>query len=69
MVQAVEQAVRTGVVVVVSAGNLGFNKRTRQAGYAGITSPGNAPWVLTVGASSHQGTARRGDDRVGDFRV
>ena len=24
----------------------------------GITSPGNAPWVLTVGASSHQGTAR-----------
>ena len=25
--------------------------------YGGITAPGNAPWVLTVGASSHNGTA------------
>ncbi len=24
--------------------------------YGGITAPGNAPWVLTVGASSHEGT-------------
>ncbi|MGH9202919.1 MAG: S8 family serine peptidase, partial [Vicinamibacterales bacterium] len=28
---------------------------------------GNAPWVLTVGASSHQGTRHRGDDTIGDF--
>src|SRR6185503_1019162 len=25
------------------------------------------PWVLTVGAASHQGTAPRGDDRVAGF--
>ena len=35
--------------------------------YGGITAPGNAPWVLTVGASSHQGTARRSDDAVAPF--
>jgi hypothetical protein len=35
--------------------------------YGGITSPGNARWVLTVGASSHQGTFRRSDDTVADF--
>ena len=27
--------------------------------YGGITAPGNAPWVLTVGASSHEGTRDR----------
>ncbi len=32
-----------------------------------ITSPGNAPWVLTVGASSHNGTARRSDDSIAPF--
>ena len=30
--------------------------------WGGITCPGNAPWVLTVGAESHAGTARRSDD-------
>jgi subtilisin family serine protease len=35
--------------------------------YAGITSPGNAPWVLTVGASSHMGTTARGDDTIAAF--
>jgi hypothetical protein len=32
-----------------------------------MTAPGNAPWVLTVGASSHEGTAQRADDSVALF--
>jgi hypothetical protein len=32
-----------------------------------VTAPGNAPWVLTVGASSHMGTVTRGDDRIAAF--
>ena len=43
LVQAVEAAVRAGLVVVVSAGNIGTNPDTSEVGYAGITSPGNAP--------------------------
>src|SRR4029450_10463246 len=35
--------------------------------YAGITAPGNAPWVLTVGASSHMGTVDRADDTIAAF--
>ena len=41
LVQAVETAVRAGITVVVSAGNVGKNPLTGQVGYAGITSPGN----------------------------
>ena len=37
--------------------------------YGGITAPGNAPWVLTVGASSHMGTAARADDTIAPFRL
>jgi len=33
----------------------------------GITSPGNAPWVLTVGASDHRGTVSRHDDTIATF--
>jgi subtilisin family serine protease len=32
-----------------------------------ITSPGNAPWVLTVGATDDQGTALRTDDTLASF--
>ena len=51
LVQAVERAVAAGIVVVVSAGNRGVNAETGQVGYAGITSPGNAPSALTVGSA------------------
>jgi serine protease AprX len=47
LVQAVEAAVRAGIVVVVSAGNVGRNVVTG-AGYAGILSA--APSAITVGA-------------------
>jgi serine protease AprX len=63
---AARRAAQAGIVVVAAAGNLGLDAQGR-AQSGGITSPGNAPWVLTVGASSHQGTARRNDDIVGNF--
>lgn len=62
LVQAVEAAVRAGIVVVASAGNFGINPATGQPGYAGVTSPGNAPSALTVGAFEDKGTAGRSDD-------
>jgi serine protease AprX len=63
---AARRAVEAGIVVVAAAGN---NGRSRQGDvqYGGITAPGNAPWVLTVGASSHMGTADRGDDTIAAF--
>jgi len=66
LTQAAKRAVDAGIVVVTSAGNLGQD-RAHQSQLGGITSPGNAPWVLTVGASSHQGTAERADDIVAAF--
>ena len=63
---AARQVVASGVVVVAAAGNYGRDRdgRTR---YGGITAPGNAPWVLTVGAASHMGTTDRADDTVALF--
>jgi len=63
---ATKRAVEAGVVVVTAAGNLGRNAQG-QPQYGGITAPGNAPWVLTVGASSHNGTVSRADDSVARF--
>jgi serine protease AprX len=67
LVQAVERATRAGIVVVVSAGNMGMNRTTGLIGYAGITSPGNAPSALTVGSARHKATLSRGDDEVSMF--
>jgi serine protease AprX len=67
MVRAVERAVAAGIVVVVSAGNTGTNDATGQIGYAGITSPGNAPSALTVGALRTKATGSRLDDEVATF--
>ena len=63
---AARKVVEAGVVVVAAAGNNGRGPggATR---YGGITAPGNAPWVLTVGASSHMGTIDRADDTVAAF--
>ena len=67
LVQAVENAVAHGVVVVVSAGNFGGDPATHTPAYAGITSPGNAPGAITVGAVDTDQTATRGDDAVAWF--
>jgi hypothetical protein len=54
------------LVVVAAAGN-GGKDRFGHSRYSSITAPGNAPWVLTVGASSHMGTVDRSDDTVASF--
>jgi len=66
LTQAAKRAVEAGVVVVTAAGNLGKNAKGLPQ-YGGVTAPGNAPWVLTVGASSHNGTASRTDDLMAGF--
>jgi serine protease AprX len=63
---AAKRAVDAGIVVVTAAGNLGKNAQG-QIQYGGITAPGNAPWVLTVGAYSHQGTVTRVDDVMAPY--
>jgi subtilisin family serine protease len=63
---AAKRAVDAGLVVVTAAGNLGRGPDGRPQ-YGGITSPGNAPWVLTVGATDHGGTATRRDDTIAPF--
>ena len=63
---AARRAVEAGLILVAAAGNGGRNPDGRNA-YGGITAPGNAPWVLTVGASSHEGTFDRADDTMGRF--
>ena len=63
---AARRAVDAGIVVVAAAGNLGANANG-DVQWGGITSPGNAPWVLTVGAGSHEGTAQRSDDTLAPF--
>ncbi len=67
LVQAIEHATRAGLVVVVSAGNFGISRETGLPGYAGITSPGNAPSALTTGATQTFGTVTRLDDRVAPY--
>lgn len=64
--RAVARAVDAGIVVVASAGNYG---RTSDGSpvLGGITSPGNSPAVITVGALDPKGTADRRDDRVADY--
>lgn len=67
LVLAVERAVRAGIVVVVAAGNHGESIETGLPGYGGITSPGNAPSAITVGALDTRGTVTRADDRMTSY--
>ena len=55
-----------GIVVVTAAGNMGKNAQGHLQ-WGGITAPANAPWVLTVGASSTMGTNTRNDDTMAAF--
>ena len=49
--QAVEAAWKSGIVVVVAAGNYGRLSVDGSNGYGTVTAPGNDPFVLTVGAT------------------
>jgi serine protease AprX len=64
--QAVERAVDEGIVVVVSAGNYGVTS-TGAPIMGGVTSPGNSPAALTVGAVDTKGTSDRSDDVVAPY--
>jgi len=66
LARAAQRLVKAGVVVVAASGNYGHDSQGRIV-YGGVTAPGNAPWVLTVGASSHMGTLDRSDDRIAGF--
>jgi serine protease AprX len=55
---AVEGAWRAGLVVTVAAGN---------SGSAGISKPGDDPYVVTVGATDDGTTVGTGDDTVASF--
>ena len=59
--QAVEDAWRAGIVVVAAAGNFG------RAGYQTVTSPGNDPMVITVGAMKTMNTINRSDDLIASY--
>jgi serine protease AprX len=63
---AAKRAVDVGIVVVTAAGNLGKNAAGNPL-YGSITAPGNAPWVLTVGAYSTEGTPMRYDDKIASY--
>jgi serine protease AprX len=64
---AVERAVRAGILVVAAAGNHGETADGSRKIIGAITSPGNSPYALTVGALDTKGTADRGDDEVAAF--
>ena len=66
LTRAAKRAVDAGIVVVASAGNRG-KAADGSPQYGAIGAPGNAPWVLTVGASSTNGTPIRRDDTMANY--
>ena len=64
--QAVARAVAAGITVVVSAGNYGLTP-AGQPVLGAITSPGNSPYAITVGAIDTKGTADPSDDEVAPY--
>jgi serine protease AprX len=65
--QAVESAWNAGIVVVVSAGNLGRSNGDGNNGYGTITAPGNDPYVITVGAMKAGDDDDRSDDTIASY--
>ena len=65
--QAVEQAWRAGIVVVVASGNYGRLSVSGSNGYGTVTAPGNDPLVLTVGAMKTMNTGDRTDDTIASY--
>ncbi|HSK42368.1 MAG TPA: S8 family peptidase, partial [Candidatus Binatia bacterium] len=65
--QAVEQAWKSGITVVVAAGNFGQDNSMNTNGYATITAPGNDPYVITVGATNTHATDSTADDTMTSF--
>ena len=59
--QAVDAAWKSGIVVVVAAGNLGRD------GYGTVLSPGNSPHAITVGCMKTEETMDTSDDRIASY--
>ncbi len=58
---AVMKATAAGIVVIASAGNAGKTDDGTPI-LGGISSPGNSPYAITVGAMNTRGTISRSDD-------
>jgi len=65
--QAVEGAWKAGIVVVTAAGNYGRSNTMGVNGYGTIASPGNDPYVITVGSMKTNGTPIRSDDSIASY--
>ena len=65
--QEVEAAWKAGIIVVTAAGNYGRDNSHGTHGYGTIVSPGNDPYVITVGATKTNGTPSRLDDSVASY--
>jgi serine protease AprX len=65
--QAVEQAWKAGIVVVVAAGNNGRNLNLNSEGYGTINAPGNDPYAITVGAMRSMQTPAMNDDLIASY--
>lgn len=65
--QEVAKAWAGGLVVVVAAGNNGRNNSMGTNGYGTITSPGNSPYAITVGAMKDMSSTSRGDDLIASY--
>ena len=63
---AAEDAAARGLVVVASAGNSGKDAEGRPV-IGSVSTPGNAPGVITVGALNTWNTVSRGDDTVASY--
>jgi serine protease AprX len=64
--QAVMKASMSGIIVFVSAGNAGKAEDGSPI-LGGISSPGNSPHAITVGAINTKGTAKRADDVMATY--
>ena len=65
--QAAEAAWKAGIVVVAAAGNYGRSSTMGVNGYGTIASPGNDPYVITVGSMKTNGTPWRSDDSIASY--
>jgi serine protease AprX len=64
--EAVARASMAGIVVVAAAGNNGMTPDGHMI-LGGVTSPGNSPFAITVGAVNTAGTVNRNDDTITSY--
>jgi serine protease AprX len=65
--QAVEAAWKSGIVVVVAAGNYGRLSVNGSNGFGTVTAPGNDPYVLTVGATKSNGSTSASAETIASY--